>query len=224
MWCEGRFALIITDCHMPEMDGYELAQEIRKIESAEDLGHTPIIAWTANARAEETGHCHAAGMDEVLVKPANLALLKQTLAKWLSIVESGNAQANSPQYEPANQEICPIDYSVLDLVVTDSADQLQVLKYFKLHISEDYAKLIQMLDQSDIAIVESTAHRMNGSCRMVGAKDMAKACSAIELAARTGDWVVARAEKVLLDQSIHQLDAFLNKQKTGGKVDETTGP
>jgi len=55
MWRDGRFAMVITDCHMPEMDGYELAREIRKIEAAESRRRIPVIAWTANALAEEVG-------------------------------------------------------------------------------------------------------------------------------------------------------------------------
>jgi CheY-like chemotaxis protein len=209
MWREGRFALIITDCHMPKMDGYELAQEIRKIENAEELGHIPIIAWTANALAEEEGHCHAAGMDELLVKPAVLAQLKQTLARCLSIIETRSAQANELQHERPNKEICPIDYALLDMVVADSADQFWLLKDFFTHIRADYSKLVQMLEQSDCAIVERTSHRMNGSCKMVGAKNMSKACAAIELAARAGDMVSARSSKSSLDEAIAQLETFL---------------
>jgi signal transduction histidine kinase/DNA-binding response OmpR family regulator len=209
MWREKRFALIITDCHMPEMDGYELAQEIRKIESAEDIGHTPIIAWTANALAEEAGHCNAAGMDDLLVKPANLALLKQTLAKWLSIVESSSEQANSPQLKGINKDNCPIDYSVLDMVVTDRAGQLQLLTEFRLHMSEDYTKLVNTLEQSDFASIESTSHRMKGSCQMVGAKNLAKACAVIEQAARNSDLVVVSEAKSSLDEAIVQLETFL---------------
>lgn len=208
-WREGRFALIITDCHMPEMDGYELAQEIRKIESAEELGHTPIIAWTANALAEEAGHCHAAGMDELLVKPANLALLRQTLAKWLPSVDKAATLPN----EPVNQESCPIDYSVLDMVVTDSADQLQVLEDFYSHIRADYPKLVEVLEQNDCANLERVSHRMNGSCRMVGAKSLAKVCGVIEQAARDGNSVAAREAKPSLDEAVARLETFLIELK-----------
>ncbi|MDD5299552.1 MAG: ATP-binding protein [Gallionella sp.] len=97
MWRDGRFAMVITDCHMPEMDGYELAREIRKIEAAESRRRIPVIAWTANALAEEVGLCHAAGMDELLVKPADLMQLRKMLAKWLSITETNEESAATVQ-------------------------------------------------------------------------------------------------------------------------------
>jgi PAS domain S-box-containing protein len=73
-WRRGRFSLIVTDLHMPEMDGYGLASAIR---SEEGGGRrTPIIALTANALREEEARCLALGMDAYLTKPVHLAKLK----------------------------------------------------------------------------------------------------------------------------------------------------
>lgn len=76
------FDLIITDCHMPEMDGYELTYRIRDIEKSCDK-HIPIIAWTANVLTEEAEHCDQVGMDDLLTKPTELADLRAMLVKWL---------------------------------------------------------------------------------------------------------------------------------------------
>lgn len=102
MWREGRFALVITDCHMPDMDGYALAQEIRKVEAAESRPPIPIIAWTANALAEEVERCHTAGMDDLLVKPAELMRLREMLAKWLnrSLAHPAIPQPPGPAIRP----------------------------------------------------------------------------------------------------------------------------
>lgn len=209
MWREGRFALVITDCHMPEMDGYEFSREVRRIEAEESRPRTPIIAWTANALAEEEGRCQAAGMDELLVKPANLAQLKSTLAKWLSITETIEESSTPSLHGKDGGSPVPIDYAVLNAVVTDSADHDQVLKDFLLHIRADHAKLSEMLVQSDCANVENTAHRMKGSSRMVGASCLAKACEAIEHAARDGDMAKAGNAKAILDEAFDQLETFL---------------
>jgi signal transduction histidine kinase/ActR/RegA family two-component response regulator len=83
-WRTGHHALVITDCNMPEMDGYELARAIREAEAKEHLARTPIIGWTANAAQEVIGECRAAGMDDVLIKPANLEALRQLVSKWLA--------------------------------------------------------------------------------------------------------------------------------------------
>jgi len=84
LWQSSHFDIIITDCHMPEMDGYELTRKIREIEQpAGGSFHIPIIAWTANVLSDEVERCNAAGMDDFLTKPTELADLKAMLVKWM---------------------------------------------------------------------------------------------------------------------------------------------
>jgi len=84
MWKEGEFALLLTDCHMPEMDGYELASSIRAEEAGRGAGlRLPILGYTADAMQDSRERCLAAGMDDVLVKPVGLAALKAQLGAWL---------------------------------------------------------------------------------------------------------------------------------------------
>ena len=83
LWQNGRYDLVITDCHMPRMDGYELARNIRKMELQSGKKRIPIIGWTANVLSEEFENCIAAGMDDVMTKPTELSDMRATLAKWL---------------------------------------------------------------------------------------------------------------------------------------------
>jgi signal transduction histidine kinase/ActR/RegA family two-component response regulator len=83
LWESGRFALVLTDCNMPEMNGYELARAIRAAESARAGGRCPILACTANAMSDEVAHCIEAGMDAYLVKPMDLKSLTAELLRWL---------------------------------------------------------------------------------------------------------------------------------------------
>lgn len=83
LWQQKHFDLVITDCHMPEMDGYELTQEIRRLEQQAQSKRTPIIAWTANVLADEAERCTAAGMDDMLTKPTEIAGLRAIVLKWL---------------------------------------------------------------------------------------------------------------------------------------------
>ncbi|GAB5604905.1 PAS domain S-box protein [Sideroxyarcus sp. TK5] len=209
-WREGRFVLVITDCHMPEMNGYELAREIRKAEADESLPRTPVIAWTANALAEEEGRCRDAGMDELLVKPANLAQLKQVLAKWLSLAQS-NGASSMPSVTTTDDHEQPLDHSILDAIVTDGSGHARVLNDFLAHIRDDHAKLPGMLEQGNIADAETTAHRMKGSCRMVGATAMARACEALEQAARDHNEKAAAIAKAALDQALERLASFISE-------------
>ena len=82
-WMTGRFAAVLTDCNMPELNGYELVRRIREFERAEGRGHTPVIACTANAYGEEADRCFEAGMDDYLSKPIELGTLAGKLDRWL---------------------------------------------------------------------------------------------------------------------------------------------
>ncbi|RYF52386.1 MAG: response regulator [Cytophagaceae bacterium] len=81
---EGNFDLILMDCQMPEMDGYEATRAIRRAE-IDHARHLPIIALTANAFAEDATRCLAAGMDAYLSKPIKKAQLQDAIAKWLKL-------------------------------------------------------------------------------------------------------------------------------------------
>jgi CheY-like chemotaxis protein len=78
--------MLLTDLHMPSLDGCELAQEIRNAETARPAARhprMPILALTADAMRGEAARAMAAGMDEYLTKPLQLHMLGQALEKWL---------------------------------------------------------------------------------------------------------------------------------------------
>ena len=83
-WTASDCDLVLTDCHMPEMDGFAMTGEIRKIEESQNRPRKPIVAITANAMEGEEENCLAHGMDDYLSKPVKLAELSKTLDKWLS--------------------------------------------------------------------------------------------------------------------------------------------
>jgi len=76
-WMQGRFDLVLTDCHMPEMDGFALTEAIRKFEAQRTLLPIPIVAITANALSGEAERCMAMGFNGFLTKPVKLADLKE---------------------------------------------------------------------------------------------------------------------------------------------------
>jgi len=78
------FDLILMDCQMPVMDGYEATQTLREIEKNKNTQRIPIIAMTANAMEGDKEKCIEAGMDDYVSKPVNQQALKETLAKWLN--------------------------------------------------------------------------------------------------------------------------------------------
>jgi len=82
------FDLILMDCRMPDMDGFEATKLIRKFEKFKNKPHTPIVACTANAMAEDEKECLAAGMDDFMSKPIQKKQLEEKLQKWLGSFQS----------------------------------------------------------------------------------------------------------------------------------------
>ena len=87
----GQFALVLMDCEMPEMDGYQATQAIRELEQAQQRPALPVLALTAHALQEHVERCRQAGMNGHLAKPLSLESLREALQPYLPAGPS-NAQ------------------------------------------------------------------------------------------------------------------------------------
>jgi CheY-like chemotaxis protein len=92
-YSSAAFDLVLMDCHMPEMDGFEATRTIRALESQRRLKRVPIIALTANAMQQDREECLNAGMDDHLSKPYSRMQMREVLERWLGA--SGEANAAS---------------------------------------------------------------------------------------------------------------------------------
>ena len=82
LFSQEEYDLVLMDCRMPEMDGYEATQLIREMEQKEGR-HTPVIALTANAKGDASQRCYASGMDDFLSKPFTIEALQEKISCWL---------------------------------------------------------------------------------------------------------------------------------------------
>jgi two-component system, NarL family, sensor histidine kinase EvgS len=170
-WKSGRFGILITDCNMPEMNGYDLARRIRELE-ANGTQRIPIIACTANALRGDAEVCFAAGMDDYLAKPVELSELARMLDQWL----------------PIPWPAAPLDRSVLaNLTGGDIAMEREILSDFRRVNDADAAMLTRAVDQSNLDSITTASHRIKGASRMIGAAALAMVCDRIEGAGRSDD-------------------------------------
>jgi PAS domain S-box-containing protein len=179
-WRSGDFALLLTDLHMPEMDGYELAAAIRGEEGARR--HTPIIALTANALRDEELRCRAAGMDAYLTKPVQLPQLKTMLDTWLD--PTLQAIALQIRAHTAGEALPPVDLSVLvELIGNDPAGIDEVLQAFRQSATQSGAELSQALIDGSTQAVADAAHKLKSAARSIGGIRLGQICAELEDAA-----------------------------------------
>lgn len=178
-WLEGKYALVLTDCHMPKMDGFELTSEIRRIEAERGLDPTLIIALTANALLGESEHCLEAGMDDYIAKPVELSTLRKVLSlrlrgrslrgKGSGDVAEAAAISSDLSEEPSLKEL--IDYQHLSEVIGSQDKEMQkaVLSMFWENITQDLEKLELAIQQGNFEQVRSLAHGAKGAATSSGA-------------------------------------------------------
>ena len=172
-WQAGAYDIVFADIHMPQMDGFEMTAEIRRIEAAEARPHTPIVAVTANALAGEDERCRAAGLDGYLSKPVSLTRLRATLQRWLQ---------DTATALPA------IDRSVLDpWIGDDEAARRDLLRKFAAPALESRQDVEAAMTEGDLPALAAAAHRLKGSALAVGARALADAAGILERTARAGD-------------------------------------
>lgn len=220
LWKDGEVALVVTDCNMPEMDGYALSRAIREIEAKERRPRTPIIAWTANVLPGAAERCRAAGMDDTLTKPAGLAVLKETLSKWLPSAAPATVDPDDATNAGSGaSQVAPIDLAALNKIAVTAAEQAEILLDFMTETRSDLAALHASLTLQDLPDCARIAHRMKGSSKMVGALDLAAACETVERAARRDNLEDVAIAKEAIDRAREQLEAHL-VERTGANEEQ----
>jgi CheY-like chemotaxis protein len=199
---------VITDCNMPEMDGYELARAIRDIEDETRQERTTIIACTANALKGESENCFAAGMDDYISKPIELGNLMAKLDHWLPL--PGGAPARGDAALRADDRAAVIDRSALrEISDGDEALELEILSQFRHANAQDVSALERALAARSLVQVTQAAHRIKGAARSVGAMALADICARVEEAGRAGDAAAVAANEEEFRREARRLEEHL---------------
>ena len=199
MWRDGSYALLLTDLHMPEMDGYELVRCVRDMER--DGERRPVLALTANALKGEAERARDAGVDDYLTKPMQLAILREALAKWMP----AEPRRNLPGGDEGSRAGGITGGSALDDAAisrslgTDDGFRVRILGRF-LESTPPVVRAMKVAgERGDHGEVAALSHRMKGTSRMVGALTLGEACEALERAAQKSDREAVREWLVHLE-------------------------
>lgn len=205
-WQSGEYALLLTDLQMPEMNGYALTAAIRSAEQG--LRRIPIVALTANLRAQELGRCRAAGMDDCLSKPLQLAELKASLVTWLP--GRSNPAVQSERIEAQGTRAAPLDVRVLEAAVgRDAATISRFLHEFRGTLAAITDALIHACRTGDAPQSAAQAHNLKSSALAVGAQTLGELCARIEAAGHAGSTETLSALIPMFEQEVDAVDGFL---------------
>ncbi|MCB2081264.1 MAG: response regulator [Rickettsiales bacterium] len=178
------YDIVLMDCQMPEMDGYEATRAIREIEK-EASRRTPIIAMTANAMVGDREKCLKTGMDDYLSKPISPNALKTALEKWLTC-DATNCQPLMPKAVSNAEENSVVDMQRL-AIFTDHNPEVEK-EIFDLFLSQGEHILASMqvaLQEGEEEGWRKAAHKLKGAAANLGAVVLSEACLRAEKNAHT---------------------------------------
>ena len=182
MWRSGRFSLLLTDCHMPNMDGFALTALIRELEGV--YRHSPIIAVSANAIEGEAQRCKDRGMDDYVAKPLRLHELASVLERWIPGKQLGNhkpAAEKEPSLAVWNPE------ALSKFIGDNPVKRKHLLERFLATAQVDISALNAALSANDEKSLIRTAHTLKSSSRTVGAMVLGDLCDRLEHSASAQD-------------------------------------
>ncbi|KJV37163.1 hypothetical protein VI08_01140 [Luteibacter yeojuensis] len=194
------YDLLLVDCHMPRMDGYAVAREVRRGEAGTGR-HLPIVAMTADARADQRERCLAAGMDDLLRKPIRLEAFHEAVARWLGV-----AVVAGPEAEPepgagaatgtaADGEPVPVDMERLRRAFGSDANIATVIDAGIAATRGALATFDEVIAGADPERVAGWIHHVLGGVNVFGDSPVAQLGEALELGLREGGALDADAVK-----------------------------
>jgi signal transduction histidine kinase/ligand-binding sensor domain-containing protein/DNA-binding response OmpR family regulator len=200
-WETGRYDLVLMDCQMPVMDGYQATREIRARERG--ARRTPVVALTADAMKGAEQQCRDAGMDDYLTKPFDRKRLAATLERHLpgAAVRAAPADEAPPSAAQGARDDAPVDWEGLMALTNGDADFTGELVQLFIDAGDTALRDIRAaLARGDLAALGRAAHAFKGSSASIRARPTSAAAARLEAAARAG----ASAEVEALEANLRR--------------------
>ena len=214
---ERPYEMVLMDCHMPVMDGYEAARRIRQREQEAALNAPPeppifIVAMTANALQGDFEECLAAGMNAYISKPVVLEELQAVLSR------SAVRTAPVPETPPAGVDAPDVDLAVMAGLreLGEPGQPDPVTELIELFMSDAPERLRQMeaaITAGDAATLHSLAHTFKGSANNLGARPMAAVSAELERVAKSGKLASAPAALDELRAAYARVELVLDAER-----------
>lgn len=190
---KNSYALILMDCQIPDMDGYEVTREIRKLELKQKK-HTPIVAMTAHALKGDRAKCIDAGMDDYIAKPIDIKALAGKIEFWLG-KKLDAAELNikielQEQNDHSKVEMRSIiDMNrIHDIFGHDKSGIYEFLKSFTSSTSELLKEIEKAIQNKDNKSAKDLIHRLKGSSGNSGIMAMHELCIKAEEKVLESKW------------------------------------
>lgn len=207
-----KFDLILMDCHMPVMDGFEATVAIREIEARSNT-YSPIIAVTALAMSGDRERCIAAGMDDYLSKPIDIDLLKAKITHWLRTEVVFETQKQRRKVLRPNSPLTLVKSEPLDMAELEEfyePEQLTDMMEMFVSDTDDMLKKVRAsMEEKNSKLVAALAHEIKASCASIGAKNLARLCLYLEQTACRHDWIEADETASSIEREFASLRGYI---------------
>ncbi|GLR14801.1 hypothetical protein GCM10007907_35910 [Chitinimonas prasina] len=181
-----RYDLVLMDCNMPHMDGYQATAAIRAME-AEGGGRVPIVAMTANIQRGDIEKCLAAGMDDHLPKPLTLGAVGSMIGQWAKLPVVVPNDGTAPEESPAAENREPLDAVAFGKLREALGERInQAVEPYLEDMPVYLEALAQSATAQDAARLRQTAHAIKGASSTLGAGAVASLAREIEALAEVG--------------------------------------